>query len=146
MLLRDEKQMALNDIESRCMEAADHYDAAARRVHDDELRQLFAELAASRRRQARELAPHIRALGDLPKAPDADQEDMRELLYTIIPLLSGDQRASLINEREQADRELLQSVDCALRQPLPAEIQADLATMRDTIAGDARRLAEHRPA
>lgn len=146
MLLRDDTQVALNDVESRSLESADHYAAAVHRTEDDTLALLMSELAELRRQQAAELAAQIRAAGDLPKAPDQDRQDMRDLMNMIRPLLTGDERVSLISEREQAEDKLADAVDAALAVSLSREARSLLIGMQSSVHEAKRRLAEHRPA
>lgn len=124
MLLRDERQMAVNAVERHCFETADHYDAAASGVGDGDLASLFGGLAEERRRLAAELAAGIRALDDLPQQPDPDREAISHMLTGIRALLSGDARATLVAECERGEEALISATQAALRQDLPEGIQA----------------------
>jgi len=121
MLLRNEQQLALNRIETLCIETADRYSAAAGATDDPFLSSLFNELAGQRKEFAAELADHIRALDDLPQQPDPDRETVDELLAGIKAFFSGDQRDSLIDERKKLEHELAEAAQAGLQQPLPAE-------------------------
>ena len=146
MLLRDERQVALNDVETLCIEAADRHEAAARRIGDDALARLLGGLAALRRRQAGELAQVIRASGDLPNAPDRDRQDVRELLSMVMPVLTGDERINLINEAERIEDKLEQALAAALAFSFPPPGHALLVDIDASVRAARRSLAEQRPA
>ena len=144
MLLRDDVQIALNDVESLCMEAVDHYAAASERIGTGPLAELMQDLAEQRKREADALADQIRAMGELPKGPDKDSEDVRELLSVITDLFSGNNHASVIDAREHAEARLADAVDAALKHPLPPALRELLVAMQSSIRDARRRLAEHR--
>jgi uncharacterized protein (TIGR02284 family) len=129
MLLRTDEQVALNQVESLMIEAADRYDTAAARTGDAQLAQLFAGLAQRRRQLAAELAQHIRALDDLPQYPDPDRETVQDLLTGIKALFSADERKALIDERVQAEQKLAESVQGALQLAVPEQRAALLGRM-----------------
>lgn len=120
MLLRDERQMAVNEVERLCFEAADYYDDAAGRA-DEALAALFRELADQHRQYAAALAEHIRALDDLPRQPDPDREAFDVVVNSLRALLSGDTRHTLIEERKQTEQALANAAQEALRHELSAE-------------------------
>lgn len=121
MLLRNEQQLALNQVETLCIETTDHFAAAAGSTDEQVLSHLFADLAAQRKQFAVELADHIHALDDLPQQPDPDRETVDDLLTSIKAFFSGDQRETLIDERKKKERELAEAVQAALQQALPSE-------------------------
>lgn len=118
MLLRSPEQVTLNEIETLCLESADHYEAAAQQSEDERLAALFKQLAAERRELADELAAHIRALDDLPQSPDPDRETVGDLISGIRLFFSADPRAALLDERRSAEEKLAQAVQHALQQGL----------------------------
>jgi uncharacterized protein (TIGR02284 family) len=125
MLLRDDRQMAICDIEAQCIETADQFGAAADRTEDTPLKALFVELAGQRRQLASDLAEHIRALGDLPQAPDPDKEQLDGFFSTVKSLLSGDERGTLIDERLAGEAQLEEFLDVAQRLE-PSSALADM--------------------
>jgi hypothetical protein len=146
MLLRDDRQMALNDVETRCLEAADHHASSARRTDDAALAELFSLLAQERLQQAAALAPHIRALGDLPKTPDPDKEDFGQLLEAILPLFSGDARDSMLDEADEAEAALEEALAAAQRCALAPDTHDLLGAMQASVELARRQLAAHRTA
>lgn len=145
MLLRNEQQVALNQVETLCIETADRYAAAADATDDHALSSLFGELAQQRRKFAVELADHIRALDDLPQQPDPDRETVDELLTSIKAFFSGDQRDTLIDERKKAEQELAEAAHAGLRQSLPDETKMLLKQLLSHVDTALERLdAVHR--
>lgn len=133
MLLRDERQAALNRVESACLENADGYAAAAQRVRDAALGVLFGEAQQQHQRLAAELAPHIRALGDLPRQPDPDRETFGQMVDGLKAFLAADSDAELLEQRLAAETELEQAVQAALDEPLPPDTHDMLLRMLDEI-------------
>lgn len=119
MLLRNQQQLALNQVETLCIEAADHYEAAAHQTDDPKLVELFEELAEHRNRLAAELATHIRAMDDLPQAPDPDRETADDVLSAIKSFFSADGRETLIEDREEFEHRVAEAAQAALQQPMP---------------------------
>lgn len=126
MLLRDERQMALSAVETLCFETADSYANAAKRTDDQALATRFETLAAQRRGLAADLAAHIRALDDLPQQPDPDREAFQNVVSSVMALLSGDVRTTLIDERIQGEEALTKAVREALQHALPPDTQSML--------------------
>lgn len=134
MLLRTPEQMALNQLESLCQKAADHYEAEAGKTDDAELGRLFKDLELRQRKNADALVPHIHALDDLPGSPDPDRETIDELLVNVKMLLSGDPRDILISGRLRAEHEIAEAADRAVKLALPEAARQVL----EQIHGDAR--------
>jgi len=119
MLLRNQQQLALNQVETLCIEAADHYTAAARQTDDASLVELFEELAEHRAHLAAELAQHIRAMDDLPQAPDPDREKASDIISAVKSFFAEDSEESLIQDRETFEYRVAQAAQAALEQPMP---------------------------
>ena len=134
MLLRDDRQAALNAVESTCLESADGYAAAAENAKSAELGVDFDEAAQGLRRFASDLASHIRALGDLPQQPDPDREAFGHVLDTIKARLAADSDATLLEQRLAADAELELTVQTVLNEDLPDDTRAVLSRLLDEIA------------
>lgn len=127
MLLRNQQQLALNQVESLCIEAADHYAAAASQTDDAKLVELFEELAEHRSRLAAELADHIRAMDDLPQAPDPDRETADDVISAIKSFFSTDADGNLIDERQEFEHRVALAAEAALQQPMPEATRLLLA-------------------
>jgi uncharacterized protein (TIGR02284 family) len=129
MLLRDEIQTALNEVETLCLASADDYASSAGKAEDPTLARQFEGVAQQRRALAAALAPHIRALGDLPQVPDPDREAVEHVLVGIQAFLSGDRTASLRAHHLRTDAQLQQALASALQQRLPNETHSLLERM-----------------
>jgi len=142
-LLRNELQTALHDVVLACSEAADGHAAAAEILAGDPLAPLLRQLAEERRELAGRLGERVRELDDLPPEPDADLETVRELTTLVKAALTGDQRATVVEERRAAEAHLLATVEQALSQPdLSAATRPLLEQIRDAAATAQQRLAK----
>lgn len=142
MLLRNERQVALQDAEVACLEVADGHDAAAEILADDPLAATLRELAEARRGAAAQLGDHLRQLGDLPRAPDTDLETFRELATRLKAALAADHRRALLDERIAAEAQLADTADRALEHPeLSPETRALVEATRAAARAAADRLA-----
>lgn len=119
MLLRNNQQLALNNVETLLVQAADHYAASEKKAVDPGLSQLFSGLSEQRSKLAAELADHIRALDDLPQTPDPDMETVGDLLASVKALFSTDERSTLIDDRVQFERKIADAAGAALQEDLP---------------------------
>jgi uncharacterized protein (TIGR02284 family) len=124
MLLRDDRQIALSQLETLCIEAADGYASAANRTDDMELKQVFAELGKEHSRFAADLAPQIRALDDLPKSPDPDRETIEHALSAVRGFLSGHARETLLADQENQELKVEEAAREALKEALSVEADA----------------------
>lgn len=134
MLLRDECQMALNALEEKCIEAADHFQSAAQLAGDAPAASLFANLAQRRRQLAGDLAEHIRASDDLPQAPDPDRELFGDMISSLKTLFSADAARTLIEERLAFEQSIVDIIVQARKLTLPGPVRMTL----DRIEADVR--------
>ena len=124
-MLRTELQIALNDVAVALQEAADGHEWAADFVPDPQLADLLRELAGERRSLAAALGEQLKALGDLPRAPDTDLETVRDLVSRIKAAFSPDERQALLEDRAAAEANLESRVETALaRDDLPDDARA----------------------
>lgn len=142
MLLRNEQQLALNQVETLCIETADRYAAAAGHSDDEALSRLFGELSRQRREFALQLAEHIRALDDLPQQPDPDREAVGELLTSIKAFFSGDQRDTLIDESKKLELDLAEAAKAGLQLPFSEETKNVLKHLLSHVDTTLRQLDE----
>ena len=141
MSLRDDKQTALNDVIYAVKDSAHHYQQAAEFVSDAGLAELFRTIAGQRETLATELDAHIRRLHDLPREPDPDRETMDAVITRLKAALTGDERLSVLEEREQAEDELRTCIEAALAQDLPEATQAVLTRLHDEVIATQERLS-----
>lgn len=133
MLLRDDRQAALNRIETLCLASAADYEAAAEQTHDSALSGDFQALASRHRALAERLAPHIRALGDLPRQPDPDREAFGHVLDGLRTLLAQNESAELVERRLAAENELMDALRAALELPMPEPTRTALHELQSEV-------------
>ncbi len=143
MILRDEWEVALNELIGLSIIAADTYETAARVVesHDGELAALFAEMAAARRSLAAELRALDRRLGDIPHATDPDYATLHDLFVRLKSLFAADERRSLIQECEAADTNLTNRLAAALTVTLPEPVSRTVKQSEYEVTASLGRLA-----
>lgn len=124
-MLRDERQLALNEAVEASLHAAHVHEHGAELLRDDTLG--LRELAAKRRRDAEILAEHVRRLGDLPREPDPEYEVAADVLSQIKAALAEDQRRLVIERSNDAEEALAAASREALRHDLPADTRRDVA-------------------
>ena len=140
MLLRNEQQLALNQVERVCIATADQYATAAASSEDEALSRLFDELARQRTELAAELADHVRALDDLPQQPDPDRETVNHLITSIKAFFSEDERDTLIKERKKLELNLAEAAQAALQQALPEKTKLFLQQLLSHVDATLRQL------
>lgn len=114
-MLRNERQIALNEIVVACKEAADIYEACAERVHEPDFASMLRETATERRAALPDLESWLKSIGDLPREPDEDAETAREFLTSIKSALASDERQPVVEDCEEAEQSLEQAIAVALR-------------------------------
>jgi hypothetical protein len=123
-MLRDERQLALNEAVEASLHAAHVHEHGAELLGDDTLG--LRELAAKRRRDAEILAEHVRRLGDLPVEPDPEYEVAADVLSQIKAALAEDQRRLVIDRSNDAEEALAAALREALRHDLAPDTRRDL--------------------
>ncbi len=121
MMLRDEAEVALNDLISLANTAAETYRTAADvvRAHDGELAALFDEIGTDRQGMMAELGVQDRRIGDTPHGVDPDYTTMHDLFVRFKSMLAHDERRALIEECEAAEHALAERLVSALELDLP---------------------------
>jgi hypothetical protein len=123
-MLRDERQLALNEAVEASLHAAHVHEHGAELLGDDTLG--LRELAAKRRRDAEILAEHVRRLGDLPMEPDPEYEVAADVLSQIKAVLAQDQRRLVIERSNDAEEASAVALREALRHDLAPDTRRDL--------------------
>lgn len=141
MLLRNDAQVALNEVEELCIEAADHFANSAKRSDDAVLSDVFKSLARSHSEIALEIAEELRHMDDLPKMPDPDREAAVEVLSAVKQFFSGDARATMLEEHIIAETRLIDAVNTALKTPKPANVEKLLVKVQALAEAAKQRLA-----
>ena len=123
-MLRDERQIALNEAVEASLHAAHVHEHGAELLGADTLG--MRQLATQRRRDAEILAEHVRRLGDLPMEPDPEYEVAADVLSQIKAALAEDQRRLVIERSTDAEEALAAALREALRHDLPPDTRRDL--------------------
>jgi hypothetical protein len=123
-MLRDERQLALNEAVEASLHAAHVHEHGAELLGDDTPG--LGPLAAQRRKDAEILAEHVRRLGDLPMEPDPEYEVASDVVSEIKAALAEDQRRLVIERSNDAEEALAAALREALRHELPPDTRGDL--------------------
>ena len=108
---RTDSQAALNSLIKAARETMDHYDDATTLVKQNDIpaldyAQLFSDIATQRQDFISHLEDAIRAIGDLPAAPDADKEAGAMLIHHVAAMLKNNYAADIILQRITAEENL----------------------------------------
>lgn len=133
-LMRDPAESALNNVVRSAEQAAELHEDAAERATDADVSALFARLAAERRQLAERLAHSVKALGELPEAPDPDAEDLHRLWNAVRSFFAVEANRTLLDDRERAEQELARAVDAACDEELSLEARRLLGWAKGRIA------------
>ncbi|BFM19210.1 hypothetical protein [Gilvimarinus japonicus] len=125
-VLRNDLQVALNDLHVALMESADHYRYAAEFVSDALTGELFETLAEARDLLADEAEEAIRDSGDLPSVPDVDRETGEQLLQRLEAVFSADEAADVMAQRLEGEAQFEE----LLNTPEIKAIDKDYPTLR----------------
>jgi hypothetical protein len=123
-MLRDERQIALNEAVEASLHAAHVHEHGAELLGQDLLG--LRDLAAQRRRDAEVLGQHVRRLGDLPMEPDPEYEVATDIVSQIKAALAEDQRGLVIERSNEAEEALAAALREALRHDLSPDTRRDL--------------------
>lgn len=112
-IIRSDKQVALNDLLVAVKETVDHYDDASGLIDDSNIKSVFTGIVQRRKPLIEQLENAIRALGDLPSAPDPDKETGAMLIHHAGALLTDDYPLKIVEQRLQAEEQLAELVNTA---------------------------------
>jgi hypothetical protein len=123
-MLRDERQLALNDAVQACLHAAHVHEHGAELLGDETLG--LRDVAAQRRQDGEILAEHVRGLGDLPMEPDPEYEVASDVVSEIKAALAENQRRLVIERSNAAEEALAAALREALGNDLPPDCRRDV--------------------
>lgn len=124
MMLRDDRQIALNQAIEACLHAAHVHDDGADWIGEETAG--LRQLAARRRQDAETLAGHLRRLGDLPMEPDPEYEVAADLVSRVRAALAEDERHQVIARSRAAEGRLAEALQVVLEQDLSSDCQRDI--------------------
>lgn len=143
-MLMQERLIALNDVVVACQDAARQYDAYTDRLADTELVALFRTLVDERESLARRLSAHVRELGELPREPDVELEQVQQLVSRLKASLSVDERLTILDERIDCEQQIEAVVATAERFEWTSETTECLRAARQGAARAGEQLRAHR--
>ena len=123
-MLRDERQLALTAAIEACLHAAHVHEDGAELIGADDAG--LRRLAAERRRDAENLAEHLRHLGDLPPEPDPEYQIAADVLSRIKGALADDDRGQALERSTAAEEALAAALREALQQELPPDCRREV--------------------
>ena len=106
-MLRDEQEVAVNDLVIALWEAAESYGTAAGIVTGPGRAELFAAAGDGHRKLAAALEDEQQALGHLPKAPDPETGLIRDAASHLKARLAEDEVIALLDERRQDEERIV---------------------------------------
>ncbi|MFZ0611141.1 MAG: hypothetical protein WAM73_02785 [Desulfobacterales bacterium] len=113
-MLRDEREIALNDILIACRRSADHFLQARELGVNKKLTELFDSMANRRNLDAGKLSGIVRGFGYLPDEPDSDRQDFSHLITLTRSAVTSDRGRMLLEKAVELEVELDQKIDGAL--------------------------------
>lgn len=133
-MLRDDRVVMLDDVIVALKRSiADMEDAADTHDEPDSLDRTLRAIASRRHAVVTTLEDALRALGDLPSAPDADRQTFSHLALRVKALLSGDESRTLAEAACSDEDALAEAIDAALDADLPDAVKDTLRTLRGDV-------------
>jgi hypothetical protein len=143
MVLRTEKQIALDTVINSGRASIEHYRRAADSCDDERLGTLLRTLALQRETVVDDLAAEMYGLGDMPSSPDPEKLAVDDVLAHIKAAFSEDEDNALLAYLDQLDSQLLQAIREAQRLDFAQETLAMLAELQESIAEARRKRARY---
>ncbi len=106
MLIKNDKQVSLDQVNQLLRLSADQFDDASRRIDDAPLADWFAQLASERRDLSCELEELVRQSGELPSRPDPDKELVTNLLTGLKEAFAVDHIKHELQQRDLVEADL----------------------------------------
>ncbi|WP_237064674.1 hypothetical protein [Microbulbifer guangxiensis] len=110
-IIRNDTQVALNDLHVALKHSADHYREAGEFLQDGEVSAFCEQAAADRDQLAGLVEQVIRESGQLPSVPDQDRETGEQLLERLESLFSADETREVLQNRLDIEQQLLATLD-----------------------------------
>jgi hypothetical protein len=140
--MRDELDIAVNNVLIALEKALDHYRQAAGLSEDDAAGEEFREIARRRRRDADSVEALLRDLGYLPEEPDRDRLAVAEAATWMKARMAGQRSEALRDRAGEVDREADAALWEALgRKDLPGNGRELMKGIKERIKEDREKLA-----
>lgn len=111
----------LNDLIVVCRDAARGFEWAAEHARDGELRRLFVDMAAERRRYANDLLPYAHRLGGHSDASGTAAATLHRAWIAIKDRLASEHDQALLDEADRGERVALATYAAALDELIPPD-------------------------
>lgn len=116
---RDERQLKINDLAVACRASVDDYDRAAQLVESPSLAEWLRAVARYREHLVPLLEEQVRELNDLPRVPDPETQLLGHAVARFKAALPTGGSQQVLDERFQADRDMLELARSAKEEALP---------------------------
>jgi len=129
-MLLDDQQVAISELIVAYQESIDHNIAALERIQGDRTSRLLKDICNVHMQQIKKLSAIIKDLGELPRAPNADREQLQQLFTHTKAILATDERAIYLSDRISGIERLLVLLQNALNLNFSTEIIAELEMLQ----------------
>lgn len=120
----DKTISTLNNLIETCKDGEEGFRSAAEGVTDPQVKALFNEYSRQRAQIARELQDEVRRLGGSPEKSGSVSGSAHRGWINIKSAVTGKDPQAIISEAERGEDVAKAAFESALRQPLPASVQA----------------------
>lgn len=116
---RDERQLKVNELAVACQASVDAYEQAAQLVESPTLAEWLRAVARHRERLVPLFEEQVRELDDLPRVPDPEMQLVEQALTRFKAALPMGGHHRVLDERIQADQDMLALAKSARKEALP---------------------------
>ncbi|MDN5848557.1 MAG: hypothetical protein L0H63_02820 [Nitrococcus sp.] len=135
MMLKDDRQVALNELVAHCEATARRYRHAADILAGTGGEAALRRFAAERDGLTQRLRYQVRRLGDLPDTADVNRDTLQILDESVMARLAARGATAVLRERIDDEQRIMALANAALAEGLPEAVRHILEVARE----DARR-------
>jgi hypothetical protein len=117
--LRDQKEVALNDLLRACLRACEHYRLAMDVVEEKALVDTLDHMKDTHNSLCRRIERFIREFGYLPDTLDPDRQTVRKLTKRAQAFLSGDEQKIMLNHAARLENDIQTRFEAVLNMHWP---------------------------
>ncbi|RJQ82512.1 MAG: hypothetical protein C4519_07860 [Desulfobacteraceae bacterium] len=125
-ILRDEKEVKLNDLLRASRRAAEHYGRAVEVLGQDAAAPVFRNLAEDRAGLCQAIERFIRACGYLPDTPDPDRRTVIDLTERTKAFFARDAQKTVLNRADRLETDILSCFKSVFRQAWKEDRHSEL--------------------
>lgn len=130
-MVRDDRQVALNELVAHCEAIAQRYRHAARVLAGTGSEATLRRFAAERESLTQRLRYQARQLGSSPDAMYADRDTLQILDERAMARLAARGATAVLRERIEDEQRIMALASAALAESLPAQVQHILEVARE---------------